>query len=70
MDIQHTTGMKQSQVRIGMVAETRKWSATATYITVKPLSSHTFSYVTGLNMHLKENSPLYKLQFLSEHREM
>lgn len=53
-----------------MVAETRKWSATATYITVKPLSSHTFSYVTGLNMHLKENSPLYKLQFLSEHREM
>lgn len=67
MDIQHTTGMKLSQVRIGMVPETCKWSAT--YITVKLLSSHTFSYVTGLNVHLKENSPLYKPQFLSEHNK-
>lgn len=69
MDIQHATGMKYLQVRIGMVLETYV-NGCATYITVK-LSAHTFSCVTGLNMHLKENSYYINVSFSANtEREM
>lgn len=62
MDIQHTTRRKCLQVRIGMVTEIYV-NGCATYITVKLLSADTFSCVTGLNMHLKENSHYINFNF-------